>query len=111
MGTLPSDGFGWPLQPPRRPGAAPTPLAALGCGATASLLEGGLAVVREEKATVQWFAVRFDASTFGIFDTFADDAGRQAHLSGQIASALMAAVGDLVEAPVIEPVDVLARKG
>jgi quinol monooxygenase YgiN len=50
-------------------------------------------------------------ATFGIFDAFADDSGRQAHLTGQIAAALMAKAGELLaEAPRIERVDVLAVK-
>ena len=77
----------------------------------AAFLAQAVGLAEQEPATADWFAIRLGPSTFGVFDTFADDAGRQAHLSGQIASALMAAVGDLVEEPVIEPVDVLARKG
>jgi quinol monooxygenase YgiN len=58
-----------------------------------------------------WFALRFDASTFGIFDAFPDDAARQAHLGGRLAAALMAKAGDLLaEPPTIEKVDVLASK-
>lgn len=50
-------------------------------------------------------------STFGIFDAFPDDAGRQTHLSGRVAAALMASADDLLsEPPSIEPVDVLADK-
>jgi hypothetical protein len=48
-----------------------------------SFLKGGLAIVREEPATTAWFAIRLGPSTFGIFDAFPDDAGRQAHLSGR----------------------------
>src|SRR5262245_7555975 len=80
--------------------------------ALAQLLEGGLSIVREEAATVHWFAVRFDASTFGIFDTFDDDRGRQAHLAGRLAAALMEKAPDLLaQAPKIESIDVLAAKG
>jgi quinol monooxygenase YgiN len=74
-------------------------------------LEGGLALVQEEPATIAWFAIRLGPSEFGIFDAFLDDAGRQAHLGGQVAAALMAQAPDLLERPpVIEPVDVLAAK-
>lgn len=74
-------------------------------------LRGGLAIVQEEPATTAWFAIRMGASTFGIFDAFPDEAGRQAHLSGRVAAALMAKAGDLLsKPPVIEKVDVLAVK-
>ena len=58
-----------------------------------------------------WYAIQLGPSTFGIFDTFPDDAGRDAHLSGQVAAALMAKAPDLLsEAPSIEKLDVLAAK-
>jgi quinol monooxygenase YgiN len=76
-----------------------------------SFLEGGLALVEEEPATIAWFAVRLGPSEFGIFDAFPDDAGRQAHLGGRVAAALMAQAPELLaQPPVIEPVDVLAAK-
>lgn len=75
------------------------------------LLKAGLAIVQEETRTPLWFALRLDASTFGIFDAFADDPARQAHLAGRLAAALMAKAGELLaEPPTIEPVDVLASK-
>jgi quinol monooxygenase YgiN len=75
------------------------------------LLKSGLALVQEEPGTALWFAVRFDASTFGIFDAFGDEAGRKAHLAGRLAAALMAKAGELLaESPKIESVDVLASK-
>lgn len=74
-------------------------------------LEGGRAIVLDEPGTIVWFAVRIGPSEFGIFDAFDDDAGRQAHLSGRVADALMAQAADLFEeAPDIQPVDVLADK-
>lgn len=77
----------------------------------ADFLRGGLAIVEEEPATVAWFALRFGPSTFGIFDAFPDDAGRQAHLAGRVAAALMAKAPDLLsQPPSIEMVDVLATK-
>lgn len=76
-----------------------------------SFLRGGLPVVREETATTAWFAIRLGPSTFGIFDAFPDEAGRQAHLSGRVAAALMAKASELLaKPPVIEKVDVLAAK-
>ncbi|MGE5237333.1 MAG: putative quinol monooxygenase [Chloroflexota bacterium] len=76
-----------------------------------SFLRGGLQVVQEEPATTAWFAIRLGPTTFGIFDAFPDEAGRQAHLSGRVAAALMAKASDLLaQPPVIEKVDVLAAK-
>jgi len=76
-----------------------------------AFLRGGLAIVEEEPATVAWFAIRLGPSTFGIFDAFPDDEGRQAHLTGRVAAALMAQAPDLLaRPPVIENVDVLAAK-
>lgn len=77
----------------------------------ADFLRGGLAIVEGEPATTAWFAIQMGPSTFGIFDAFPDEAGRQAHLSGQVAAALMAKAPDLLsEPPSIEKVDVLAAK-
>ncbi|MBK9308816.1 MAG: antibiotic biosynthesis monooxygenase [Nitrospira sp.] len=77
----------------------------------AGFLESGLALANQETATVVWFALRLGPATFGIFDAFADEAGRKAHLGGQIAAALMAKAADLLaEPPKIEQVDVLAAK-
>jgi quinol monooxygenase YgiN len=74
-------------------------------------LRGGLAIVREEPATVAWFALRLGPSTFGIFDAFPDEDGRQAHLSGRVAAALLAKASELLAVPpVIEKVEVLAAK-
>ena len=76
-----------------------------------NFLRGGLAVVQEEPATTAWFALRMGPSTFGSFDAFPDDAGRQAHLSGRVAAALMAKASEpLAEPPSIAKVDVLAAK-
>ena len=77
----------------------------------ARFLESGLALANQEATTPIWFAFQFGPTTFGIFDTFADDAGRKAHLAGPIAAALIAKVPELLaEAPQIEHVDVLAAK-
>jgi quinol monooxygenase YgiN len=76
-----------------------------------SFLRSGLAIVETEPATITWYAIRIGSSTFGIFDTFPNDAGRQAHLSGRVAAALMAKAGELLaKPPVIEKIDVLAAK-
>lgn len=77
----------------------------------AAFLESALPLANAEATTPVWFALKFGPSTFGIFDAFADDAGRQAHLGGQIAAALMAKAPELLAAtPVIEQVEVLAAK-
>ena len=77
----------------------------------ADFLKSGLALANQEAATVVWFALRLGPATFGIFDAFADESGRKAHLAGQIAAALMAKAADLLaEPPTIEQVDVLAAK-
>jgi len=76
-----------------------------------TFLRGGLAIVQQEPATTAWFALRMGPSTFGIFDAFPDDAGRQAHLSGRVAAALMAKASELLaKPPAIEKVNVLAAK-
>ena len=74
-------------------------------------LKSALPLANQEAATVVWFAVRLDASTFGIFDAFANETGREAHLSGRIAAALMAKWKDLLaEPPDIKKLDILAAK-
>ena len=76
-----------------------------------ALLQQALTIVQEEPATIAWFAIRFGPSTFGIFDAFPDETGRQAHLSGRVAAALMEKAPDLLASPPsIENVDVLAAK-
>jgi quinol monooxygenase YgiN len=76
-----------------------------------SFLRGGLPLVQEEPETTAWFGIRLGPSTFGIFDAFPDEAGRQAHLSGKVAAALMAKASELfAKPPAIEKVDVLAAK-
>jgi quinol monooxygenase YgiN len=77
----------------------------------ADFLRSALPVVEEEPATIAWFAIRMGPSTFGIFDAFPDEAGRQAHLSGRVAAALMEKAPDLLaEPPAIEKIDILADK-
>lgn len=76
-----------------------------------NFLRGGLPIVQEEPATITWYALKLGPSTFGIFDTFPDNAGRQAHLSGRVAAALMAQASELfAQPPTIEQVDILAAK-
>lgn len=76
-----------------------------------NFLRGGLLLVEEEPATIAWFGIRLGPETFGIFDAFPDEAGRQAHLSGKVAAALMAKASELLaKPPVIEKIDILAAK-
>lgn len=76
-----------------------------------AFLNSGLALVNDEPLTVTWYAIKFSENTFGIFDTFDGDEGRDAHLNGKVAAALMAnAVELLLEGPSIEKIDVLAAK-
>ncbi len=80
-------------------------------GEVEALLKSALALAQEEPATVHWFALKIGPSTFGIFDTFGDEAGRKAHLEGRIAAALMAKAPELLaKPPVIEQVELLAVK-
>ena len=74
-------------------------------------LRSALPLANREAETVLWFALRLDQSTFGIFDAFANESGREAHLSGAIASALMAKWKDLLaEPPDIKKVEILEAK-
>jgi len=74
-------------------------------------LRSGLELVEHEPQTTTWYALKLGPSTYGIFDSFADDKGRQAHLSGKVAAALMQKASDLfAQPPAIENVDVLAAK-
>ncbi len=76
-----------------------------------AFLNAGLALVQEEPATVAWFAIRMGPSTFGIFDVFPDETGRQAHLDGQVGQALMARADELFsQPPSIEQLEILASK-
>jgi quinol monooxygenase YgiN len=77
----------------------------------AEFLKSALPLVQAELGTVTWFAIQEGPSRFAIFDTFDDEAGRDAHLNGKVAAALMAKAGDLLaKAPVIHKIDILADK-
>ena len=65
----------------------------------AAFLKSALPLAQEETRTVVWFAIRLSEREFGVFDAFADDAGRQAHLTGPIAAALMAKAPELFAEP------------
>ena len=77
----------------------------------AAFLKQGLELANQEATTPVWFALRLGPSTFGVFDAFRDEAGRQTHLNGPIAQALMAQAPNLLSAPpAIERIDVLGAK-
>ena len=79
--------------------------------AVEEFLRAGLPIVQDEPATTAWFGLRLGPRTFGIFDAFPDETGREAHLSGRVAAALMAKAPELfAKPPAIEKVDVLAAK-
>ena len=77
----------------------------------ADFLAGALPLVNQEPETTAWFALRMSPNTFGIFDAFPNEQGRDAHLNGEVAKALMAKAPELLaKAPEIHKVDVLADK-
>jgi len=77
----------------------------------ASFLQAGLQLANQEERTPLWFALRLGPRTFGIFDAFRDEAGREAHLAGPIAKALMAKAPDLLaKPPSIDRLDILGAK-
>jgi quinol monooxygenase YgiN len=77
----------------------------------ADFLRQGVAMANQEATTLMWFALRLSPTTFAVFDTFSDEAGRQRHLNGPIAQALMAQAPALFAAPpTIEPLEVLGAK-
>ena len=76
-----------------------------------TFLKSALPLAEAEPGTVRWYALQLGPSTFGIFDTFETEEGRQAHLSGEIAKALMANAAELLaKDPVIEKIELLAIK-
>jgi quinol monooxygenase YgiN len=79
--------------------------------AVKDLLTSAVALANQETRTTVWFALQLGPSTFGVFDAFADEDGRQAHLNGPIAQALMDNAPELLsQLPQIDPVDVLGAK-
>lgn len=76
-----------------------------------AFLKSALPLAEAEPDTVRWYALQLGPSTFGIFDTFETEEGRQAHLGGKIAEALMANASELLaKDPIIEKVNLLAIK-
>jgi quinol monooxygenase YgiN len=79
--------------------------------ALAAFLKSALPLVEREPATLTWYAMRLGPTVFGIYDTFPDDQGREAHLAGQVAAALMQKAPELLASPpVIQKIDILAAK-
>ena len=76
-----------------------------------TFLKQGAAMAQDEPGTITWFAFKEDNGTFGIFDTFDDEKGRDAHLTGEIAKALMAKADEyFAEPPKIHKISILAEK-
>jgi len=77
----------------------------------AFLSQGAAMATADEPLTVKWFGVKIAPGMYGVFDTFADEAGRDAHMNGEIAKALMASAPDLFSNEIkIEKMDILAAK-
>jgi quinol monooxygenase YgiN len=77
----------------------------------ADFLKSAQALAEREQGTVTWYAMKLGGQKFGIFDTFADEAGRDAHLNGEIAKALFAKAKDLfAKDPQVHKIDLLAAK-
>ncbi|UZO79612.1 hypothetical protein NBT05_11675 [Aquimarina sp. ERC-38] len=78
-----------------------------------NFLNAGKQLVTDEAGTLSWYAIKIDATTYAIFDTFTDDPGRDAHLTGKVAEALMENAPVLLEdfkASAIQKIDILASK-
>ena len=76
-----------------------------------AFLKQGATLAQEEPQTTALFAIRMGPSTFGVFDVFEDESGREAHLNGKIAAALKEKASELLaQAPKIEKIDVIASK-
>jgi quinol monooxygenase YgiN len=79
--------------------------------AVAKFLEKALDMVNKEPTTINWYALKLSPNTFGVFDTFNTEDGRQRHLTGPVGQALMAAAPELFTSPPsIEPVELLGLK-
>jgi quinol monooxygenase YgiN len=77
----------------------------------AKFLEDAVKLANKENQTLSWYSFRINKDTFGIFDTFNDDSGREAHLNGEIAKALMGRTDELlINTPDIQKVDILSSK-
>jgi len=76
-----------------------------------AFLKQGASMANDEPETVTWYGVKMGPGVYGVFDTFNDEAGRDAHLSGPIAKALMANASELFANELrIEQMEILAAK-
>lgn len=76
-----------------------------------AFLKSALPLAEQEEQTLAWYALKLGPGRFGIFDTFADDGGRKAHLAGEIARGLFARADELLaKPPQIEMPEILAAK-
>ena len=76
-----------------------------------AFLKQGAIMAQDEPGTIHWFGIKEDDSAYSVFDTFNDEAGRDAHLNGPIAKALMAKADELfAEPPHISKIDILGEK-
>ena len=74
-------------------------------------LKNGLQLVNNEHDTITWYALKLGPTTYGIFDTFADNRGRETHLAGEVAKELKKRTTELFsQPPTIEKIDILAVK-
>jgi quinol monooxygenase YgiN len=77
----------------------------------ASFLKNALPLAQDEDDTIAWFAIKINSATYGIFDVFPGPEGRQSHLDGPIAAALMDNADDLLRSPpALKPIVVLAAQ-
>jgi len=76
-----------------------------------AFLKQGAVMAKDEPGTVAWFGLKEGDGRYSVFDTFNDEAGRDAHLNGPIAKALMAKAEELfAEAPSINKIEIVAEK-
>lgn len=76
-----------------------------------SFLKSAQPLAQKESGTIQWYALKLGPSKFGIFDTFQNEQGREAHLTGEIAKALFAKADELfAKPPHVEKIEILASK-
>lgn len=77
----------------------------------AAFIKGAVDLARQENKTLTWYSFKIDKNTFGIFDTFENEEGREAHLNGEIAKALMGNADRLLsESPNIQKIEILSSK-
>ncbi len=76
-----------------------------------SFLKSAQPLAQQESGTTAWYALKLGPAKFGIFDTFQNEQGREAHLTGEIAKALFAKAEELfAKPPQVEKIEILASK-